>query len=202
MVVDDEVDMLEGVRACLSSHYSITGYLSGEEAVTASKSHIFPVAIIDLKMKGISGIETVRQLKENNRYLQAIILTGHVTLDSAIDTVNIGVFQLMQKPFRVSELLKILSGAFKRYDELIQTEDPANLKREQLMDFGLTRREAQVTLLSLQSKTNQEIAETLEISKRTVEKHMENVLHRFKLPSRVKLSQFLRELRQKFLRGS
>ena len=72
------------------------------------------VALIDLKMPGISGEETLSQLKMEHQWLEVVILTGHGAIQSAVDCTKIGAFSYLQKPCELSALIDALQAAYKQ----------------------------------------------------------------------------------------
>lgn len=196
MVVDDDPEIHEGIRFFLNGDYSVTSFTSGEDALVAAAQENFPVAILDLRTGGLSGIEVLKELKKIYPHQQAIILTGHSCCKSAMSAVNLGAFRYLTKPLIVDHFRETISAAFERY--AFETNAQQNLvaSPKDLETFGLSRRESEVAFEILQDQSNPSIAKTLGISQRTVEKHVENVLSFFSISRRNKLAAKIKDLRK------
>jgi DNA-binding NtrC family response regulator len=86
----------------------------GEKAIEAARSTPIDVALVDLKMPGIDGGETLKKLKAEHRWMEVIILTGHGTVDSAVECTKSGAYSYMQKPCDLDHLLEALKSAYKK----------------------------------------------------------------------------------------
>lgn len=199
MVVDDDLDIPEVFSMCLDDRYEVTGFPSGEEAITAAKEACYPIAILDLKMKGLSGIEVMRQLREICPRQQIIIFTGFASTESAIESLNLGAFQYLQKPFRIATMQAIVARAADRYRR--ETSRAAECSVEYLQSLGMRTREIDVVREIIDGKSTSEIARKFFISRRTVETHVQNIFSRLKVSSKVALIAKLRDPRKDFTSG-
>ncbi len=105
LLVDDEADF----RAIISDHLEEKGYQvfsvgSGQEAISAAREQDFDVALLDVKMPGIDGVDLLRTLKEIDPSVEVIMLTGHATVETAVQTIKLGALDYLSKPVRLSEL--------------------------------------------------------------------------------------------------
>jgi DNA-binding NtrC family response regulator len=115
LVVDDDDD----VRDTLSSVLLNEGYVvetanNGKEAIKASEKAYFDVALIDVELPDMKGIDILHKLKEKQPGMIQIIITGFPSLENAVKAVNEGAVGFILKPFNIGELLKMLR---KRLDE-------------------------------------------------------------------------------------
>ena len=86
LLIDDEETLLEYLsKRLLKKGFTVKVAVSGEEALGAAKEEQFDVAVVDLKMPGIDGVETQKRLREIQPFLQCIVLTGHGSIDSALE---------------------------------------------------------------------------------------------------------------------
>jgi CheY-like chemotaxis protein len=115
LVVDDEPLVRETLNLCFRNQYEVTAVSSGEEAIEASKRDSFPVVLLDLRMDGISGIETLRRLRQLGKPQNVIILTAYESMESAISALNLGAFNYVTKPFQPDRLREIVSRGFEDY---------------------------------------------------------------------------------------
>jgi len=112
LVVDDEPGVLQPLRAILQrAGYAVTAVDSGEAAVAEVARQAFDLALIDLKLKGIGGIEVLAVLREQSPHTVAIILTAHATLDTAVEALRQGAHDYLFKPCRTEDLLASVRGA-------------------------------------------------------------------------------------------
>ena len=197
LLVDNEPQLIETVSFVLSNTYAIEGFTSGRLAIEAARKEVFPVAILDLHMEEMSGLEVLRELKAVSPFTQVVILTGHACMNSAIAAVNQNVFQYVLKPFNRDMFLKTLDGAMKAYEAALLSHERLNVEPDRLENLGLSPRLAEVAKGILEGQTNLEIAKNLDIAPRTVEKHVERLLAHFGISSRFLLeSRVLRIFRK------
>jgi len=86
LIVDDEEQFLRSISKSLSVRdFNVVAVNRGEKAIEAARKTPIDIALVDLKMPGIDGEETLKQLKAEHRWMEVIILTGHGTIDSAVE---------------------------------------------------------------------------------------------------------------------
>jgi DNA-binding response OmpR family regulator len=116
LVVEDEPGVLQPLQDILKrAGYAVTAVDSGEAALEEIARKEFDLALIDIKLKGISGMEVLAALRERSPNTVAIILTAHATLDTAVEALRQGAHDYLFKPCRTEELLEsVRSGLLKR----------------------------------------------------------------------------------------
>lgn len=115
IVVDDELDLLQLlVQRLKRKGYIVEGFPSGEEALEQIDKASFDIGIFDIKMPGIDGIELLKEVKKRIPDLEVIILTGHGTIETAIDAMKSGAYDYLTKPYNLSELEIIIQKAFEK----------------------------------------------------------------------------------------
>jgi len=117
LVVDDEPLVRQTLDYCLRDDYEVTVVASGEEAIAASLREDYPVVILDLCMEGLSGIETLKRLKQIRESQSIIILTAYESTESAISALNLGAFNYLTKPFERVHLKEIISRGIEVHDQ-------------------------------------------------------------------------------------
>lgn len=122
LVVDDEPLVRQTLDFCLRDDYEVVAVASGEEAVAAVRKEAFPVVILDLCMEGLSGIETLKRLKEVRETQNVIILTAYQTLESAVNALNMGAFCYLTKPFEQARLREAVARGFDAFDHQVLRE--------------------------------------------------------------------------------
>ncbi len=199
LVVDDDPSIVEGLKYCLMDQYEVVGVKSGEEALEAVQDRVYPVVVLDMRMGGISGSDTLKALKQRWRHQQVIVFTGHLTGKSAMEAVNDGAFRYLTKPFRLGEFQEMVEKAFAQFDRELRVDAAELEEPKQLEELGLSEREAEVAFRLLQHDGTADIAKAMRISPRTVEKHIERIFYQFGISLRTKLASRVRELRFEFL---
>jgi DNA-binding NtrC family response regulator len=127
LVVDDE----EPFRILMESELGRLGHAvqcvkSGEEALQALAAHDVEVVLLDLKMPGLGGMETLKRMREAGVTAEVIILTGHPDIDDAIQAMKLGAYDYLTKPARLAEVEEVLKRAAEK--KRLQRENVA-LKR-------------------------------------------------------------------------
>jgi len=125
LLVDDEVDFIQSVGEWLiSRHFEVTIATRGEEAIKEARRGGYDLALLDLQMPGMDGTEVLKILKRKHKFLEAVMLTGHASLDSAVECTKLGAFGYLEKPCESEKLLEILKNAYStrlekkfRYDQ-------------------------------------------------------------------------------------
>lgn len=115
LIVDDEEGFSNSIRRRLEVRgFRVTTANSGEQAIALAKDQPLDIAVVDLKMPGIDGKETLELLKKERQWMEVIILTGHGTIDSAVECSRLGAFSYLQKPCEFDRLLETLTEAYKQ----------------------------------------------------------------------------------------
>jgi len=119
LIVDDELDFLETiVKRLRARNVEVSGVESGYLALEALDSSSPDVIILDVKMPGMDGIETLREIKKKKPLTEVIMLTGHASVESGIQGMQLGAFDYLIKPVALDELLEKVRQAYER--KLIQ----------------------------------------------------------------------------------
>jgi ActR/RegA family two-component response regulator len=115
LVVDDEITVAKSIRqAILSDDYAVDTALSGEEALKKDKENAYDLVITDLMMPGISGLNLLKALKEARPAVNVIMVTGYPTIKTAVESVKMGAFDYLPKPFTPADLRGLVARAFKK----------------------------------------------------------------------------------------
>ncbi|MCW8875067.1 MAG: response regulator, partial [Gammaproteobacteria bacterium] len=112
LLIDDELIALTNLTTVLEREgYRVTACKTGEEGVAALQSTAFDLVLTDLRMPGIDGIDVLRHIRETMPEVPVIMITGHATLDSAVDAMKAGAYHYIAKPFRLAEVREVVRGA-------------------------------------------------------------------------------------------
>jgi DNA-binding NtrC family response regulator len=118
LLVDDEKDFVEMLSLRLKeAGERVTPAYSGKECLETLERKNIDVVILDLKMPGMDGIETLKEIKRRFPLVEVIMLTGHGTTESAVQGMKLGSYDYILKPADFEDLTSKLAGARKRKDE-------------------------------------------------------------------------------------
>lgn len=113
LIVDDEVKFLESIAKRLELRgLDVTTAANGEQALEKTRTERFDLALLDLKMPGIDGRQLLEMLKKEHKFLEVIILTGHGSVDSAVECTKLGAFDYLPKPYELDSLIETLNKAY------------------------------------------------------------------------------------------
>ena len=138
LIVDDE----QPIRESLSGLFEDEGYLvstsaSGEEAVARFRKSPADCVFLDIWMPGIDGLETLSRIKQINPDVPVIMMSGHATIDTAVQATKKGAFDFIEKPFSLDKLLIVLRNAVeKRRLELENSDLKFEDKKDALQLIG------------------------------------------------------------------
>ena len=119
MLVDDEERFLTTTQKLLTKKgIDVVTAASGTEALEVLKGRHIHVVILDVKMPGMDGNETLKQIKTHFPLVEVIMLTGHATVESAIDGLKSGASDYLMKPTDINELIKKATEAFEKRQRL------------------------------------------------------------------------------------
>jgi DNA-binding NtrC family response regulator len=115
LLVDDEDRFRTTMRKMLTGHgLDVTDLNSGQAALTALAAQPYDVVVLDLRMPGMDGVQTLKAMKELHPGLEVIILTGHASMDDAMEIMQLGGTEYLLKPCSVEELLDKIELAVER----------------------------------------------------------------------------------------
>ncbi len=115
LLVDDEVEFMQTLmRRMKKRKVDVTGVNSGEEALAYLSRNPIDVVVLDVKMPGMDGIETLREIKKRMPLTEVIMLTGHANLEVAVEGMEIGAFDYLMKPINIDDLLYKIQDAYKK----------------------------------------------------------------------------------------
>jgi two-component system NtrC family response regulator len=113
LIVDDEVRFLDAIAERLVMRgLDVRKASSGEDALELARTCKFDLALVDLKMPGMDGMQLLKILKQEHRFLEVIILTGHGALESAVEATKLGAYGYFPKPYEIDKLLESLREAY------------------------------------------------------------------------------------------
>jgi DNA-binding NtrC family response regulator len=115
LLVDDEEQFLGSMKKQLEPRgFNVIAVNRGQKAIETARKMPVDIALVDLKMPGIDGEQTLKALKKEHEWMEIIILTGHGSIDSALECSRRGAYEYLQKPCNTEELLEVLKEAYKK----------------------------------------------------------------------------------------
>ena len=114
LIVDDEMGPRESLKMILYPHYNVYTADRGAQAVEMLKQVPVDLVTLDLKMPGFSGINVLEKVKQHDPDIEAIIITGYGSLDTAIEGLRLGAFDYISKPFDVNHILALVRRGLER----------------------------------------------------------------------------------------
>ena len=115
LFVDDEVGFLETIcKRMKKRNIKVHGVESGEEALAFLDKDSVDIIVLDVRMKGMDGIQTLEEIKKKHPLIEVIMLTGHASVEVAIQGMELGAFDYLMKPMNIDELLYKLQDAYKK----------------------------------------------------------------------------------------
>ena len=122
LVVDDDTAVCKSVASVLENEgYTVDMVFSGEEAVERAQQKKYALAIVDMMLPGISGIEVLQEIKKSNPNITVIMITGYPSIKTAVQAIKLSAFDYIPKPFTPNELRGLVARALERrltYEEI------------------------------------------------------------------------------------
>ena len=116
LVDDEEVFVLNMSKLLTARGYKVTGVHSGDEAIRALDEQPVDVIVLDLKMPGMDGLTTLKEIQKLGLFTQTLILTGHGSIDSALEAMKLGAYDYLTKPCEIDDLVAKIEGAWEKKD--------------------------------------------------------------------------------------
>ncbi len=115
LIVDDELDFLETlVKRLQKRKVDATGVGSGKKALELIEREHFDVVVLDVRMPDMNGLDTLREIKRKRPLMEVIMLTGHASVESGMEGLDLGAFDYVLKPADFHDLLERIKKAFER----------------------------------------------------------------------------------------
>lgn len=203
ILADDHVFVRDGIKSLLENEANITVVgeaTDGLEALALIDSVQPDLLILDIRMPNMTGIEVVEQLRSKNNLVKIVMLSMHESEEYVLKSIQAGADGYLLKGSSKEEFLKALhtvanGGKYFSGDissiligQLTNPVFTAEPKQSLGEDQLITKREKEILKLLLTGKGNKEIAEALDISKRTAEVHRFNLMKKLKVKNLMELS--------------
>ena len=195
MVVDDDSGVRNAMRALLKSvGLNATLYGSAQEFLGAYDPQQPGCLLLDIRMPGMSGMDLQQELNLRGAVVPVIFMSGHADIPMAVEAMQHGAFDFLQKPFRDQDLLdRIQKAIAKDAERRLALGERSRIKTHL---ESLTEREREVLDLLTTGKQNKQIAQDLGVSPRTIEIHRARVMEKMNAQSVAELVRMMMDLRQ------
>lgn len=186
LVDDDEATRDALAFLFRSRRLAVADFASGEALLAALPLQPYGCIVLDMRMDGLSGLETFDRLKAADVSLPVIFLTGHGDVPIAVQALKKGAADFVEKPFNDNQLVDTVLGCLKQRNQELSAESVRDVLSSRLK--SLSERELGVLSLMLEGRLNKQIADDLSISMRTVEVHRARVLEKMGARNAVELA--------------
>ncbi|MEP2773020.1 MAG: response regulator transcription factor [Fulvivirga sp.] len=203
LIVDDHQLLRDGLAAMLRDveHVNVVGTASsGEDAINVAQDKVPDIILMDIMMAGMSGIEATRWIKEQNPAIKVIIVSMEVNQGLIGEGIKSGIEGYLPKDVDKATLVKAINkvnAGEKFFSDSITKiifdsyyKQESGEKKEAVKNKDLTKREVEVLKEVAMGKSNQEVADTLFISIKTVETHKSHILDKLGLKNTAELVKY------------
>lgn len=172
-VVDDNSDVRRSLHFSLAS-VDIVGwpFVCAQDFLDGAASLPPAPLLLDVKMPGIDGLETLTLLREQGINWPTIMMSAHGDISMAVKSIQLGAVDFLEKPFKFEELVELLDAAYQNLEQVGESKFSKH-EAQELLD-RMSPREAEVIDLLVQGDANKTVANELGLSVRTVEVHRAN----------------------------
>jgi len=119
LLIDDETVFTNNISKLLTSRgYRVTAVNSGDSAIQVLEKEDFDVVVLDLKMPGMDGITTLKEIKKLGLFTKTLILTGHGSIDTAMEATKLGAYDYLPKPCEIGELVAKIEEAWEKNNKV------------------------------------------------------------------------------------
>lgn len=204
LLVDDHTILRDGIAAILNSVAGmevVGGCSSGEEAINVAMERKPDVILMDIMMGGMTGLEATRWIKEQDSSIKVLIISSEIKKELVSNGIKAGIDGYLPKDVDKATLVEAIHSVMqgKKYfnaaitnlvfEDFYQGESEGR-KTVQKISKDLTSRENEILRLVASGKSNQETADILFISVKTVETHKANILGKLGLKNAVELTKY------------
>ena len=199
LLIDDDPNLILLVKDYLEFRgYKVITAENGREALEILEKQIPDMIICDVMMPEMDGYTLVQQIREDDRinWIPVLFLSAKGQSHDRVKGLNTGADVYMVKPFEPEELVAQVESSLKQANRLMRHTVKGideGLKIQVPKDVELTPTELKVVQLVAQGMANREIAEKLNVSQRTIESHVSNMLNKTSLHNRTELARWAME---------
>jgi len=121
LITDDDMDLRELLTEAVKNWgYVVSVARDGDEALRKLRMERFDIVITDLMMPGMDGLALLQKIKDLDKEILVIIITGYATIETAVKAIESGAYDYIAKPFRLDELMIVIKNACERLRLVLQ----------------------------------------------------------------------------------
>ena len=137
LIVDDEAGPRESLRFVFKDRFDCVTATGGRQGIDYAKANPVDIAILDIRMPDMSGVDVLRELKTQNPDIECVLLTGYETLETARAAVHYGAAEYLNKPFDVFNIREIVDRCLVRRQQKTKTDE--NIRTIEKLNQDLTK---------------------------------------------------------------
>ena len=168
LIVDDEFGVREAFRMILKGKHNLFIHSDGKDALESVRKNRIDVALLDIKMPEMSGIEVLEKIKTIDPDIQAIMVTGYATLDTAVEAMRLGAFDYIYKPFDKDKVEELVSAGVKKKTQIIRD-------KKELKHLGAIKKDLNERLKKTYSSTVESLLAAINAKDAYTSSHSEGV---------------------------
>ena len=166
LIVDDDQENGEFLQEQLSgSESKAVWHKDPRQALHQFRAHQYDIAILDLKMPGMNGVDLLQKLRQKDPELGFIILTGYPSVESALASLKTGAFDYIQKPYKPAEVQKVVHRLLEEKGFFLSTEQIINQRIGQRIKEFRQKRSWTITRLATQTHLSKSLISQVENAK-------------------------------------
>lgn len=181
-IVDDDLAVRDSLSVLLETHgFTVVSFESGDAFLDSDLSTVAGPVLLDVRMPGRDGLETLKALMAESETFCVIMMSGHADISMAVRALKYGAADFIEKPFAASDMLAAIDRVLPSVEAALSHELSQSDSLKRLAK--LTKREMQVMALLVEGKPNKIVAADLGLSVRTVETHRAHILSKLDVKS-------------------
>jgi len=192
-VVDDHPSVRRAIKLLVESEgFHVELFESAQEFLQAKRPEVPSCLILDVRLRGVSGLEFQQELAKDNIHIPIIFVTAHGDIPMSVQAMKAGAVEFLTKPFRDQDLLDAIQGALERDRVRRGQEAEITVLRERFE--SLTPREHEVVEMVVRGMLNKQIAAELGTAENTVKVHRSRAMEKMQAQSLAELVKMVERL--------
>jgi FixJ family two-component response regulator len=192
-VVDDDLSVRRAIKHLVESEgFQVELFESAQEFLQAKRPEVPSCLILDVRLRGVSGLDFQQELAKANIHIPIIFITGHGDIPMSVQAMKAGAVEFLPKPFRDQDLLDAIQIALEKDRSRRQREAEIAVLQERFE--LLTLRERQVVALVVSGKLNKQIAAEIGTAENTVKVHRSRAMEKMQAQSLAELVKMVERL--------